>query len=89
MNRESPHQRRRILLVIAGLGPGGAERQMALLARTLNRNRFEVGLLIFNAGERVHYPDVFEQLPVRAFGRDCVTSSAPYHGINKIYLQHS
>lgn len=69
MNREPPHRRWRILLVIAGLGPGGAERQMALLARTLDRNQFDVGLLIFNAGERVHYPDVFEQpLWFRALG---------------------
>lgn len=61
--------RRRILLVIAGLCAGGAERQMALLARGLDRSRYEVGLLIFNTKDKVHYQDVFEQpLWFRALG---------------------
>ncbi len=61
--------RRRILLVIAGLCAGGAERQMTLLARGLDRSRYEVGLLIFNAKDKVHYQDVFEQpLWFRALG---------------------
>ncbi len=61
--------RRRILLVIAGLCAGGAERQMTLLTRGLDRSRYEVGLLIFNAKDKVHYQDVFEQpLWFRALG---------------------
>jgi hypothetical protein len=55
---------RRILLVIAGLPAGGAERQMALLARHLDRERFIPGLLIFGRRERVHYTEVFD----RTFG---------------------
>jgi glycosyltransferase involved in cell wall biosynthesis len=52
--------RRRILLVIAGLPAGGAERQMSLLAKGLDRSKFEVGLLIFNSAEKIHYQDVLE-----------------------------
>jgi glycosyltransferase involved in cell wall biosynthesis len=52
--------RKRVLLVIAGLPAGGAERQMALLARNLDRDAFEVGLLIFNAADKVHYRDVLD-----------------------------
>lgn len=52
-------RRTRILLVIAGLPAGGAERQMALLAAGLDRARYDVGLLIFNAVEKVHYREVF------------------------------
>jgi glycosyltransferase involved in cell wall biosynthesis len=52
--------RLRILLVIAGLPAGGAERQMSLLAKGLDRSKFEVGLLIFNSAEKIHYQDVFE-----------------------------
>jgi glycosyltransferase involved in cell wall biosynthesis len=61
-----PHQddplpaRRRVLLVIAGLPAGGAERQMSLLARSLDRARYDVGLLIFNAREKIHYSDAFD-----------------------------
>jgi len=69
VSQEVKAERRRILLVIAGLGPGGAERQMTLLALELDRNRYEVGLLIFNAEERVHYQDIFERpLWFRALG---------------------
>lgn len=50
----------RVLLVIAGLPAGGAERQMALLIRGLDRARYDVGLLIFNAREKVHYRDVWQ-----------------------------
>jgi glycosyltransferase involved in cell wall biosynthesis len=58
MIQSSPRQR--ILLVIAGLPAGGAERQMSLLAKGLDRSKFEVGLLIFNSAEKVHYRDVLE-----------------------------
>lgn len=69
MNRTAQGGRRRILLVIAGLCAGGAERQMALLARGLDRSRYEVGLLIFNTEDKIHYQDVFEQpLWFRALG---------------------
>ena len=50
----------RVLLVIAGLPAGGAERQMVLLAENLRRDAFEVGLLIFNAADKVHYREVFD-----------------------------
>ena len=49
----------RVLLVIAGLPAGGAERQMALLCQHLDRSRYDVGLLIFNAAEKVHYKNAF------------------------------
>ena len=39
----------RILLAIAGLPAGGAERQMALLAKNLDRSNYEVGLIVFNS----------------------------------------
>ncbi len=69
MSNQMQGRRRRVLLVIAGLGAGGAERQMALLARELDRTHNDVGLLIFNAKERVHYQDVFERpLWFRALG---------------------
>lgn len=69
MSTETQGRRRRILLVIAGLCAGGAERQMALLARGLDRSRYEVGLLIFNSEDKIHYQDVFEQpLWFRALG---------------------
>ncbi|NKB20051.1 MAG: glycosyltransferase [Alphaproteobacteria bacterium] len=48
----------RVLLVIAGLPAGGAERQMALLAENLDRSKFDVGLLIFNSAEKIHYQEV-------------------------------
>lgn len=59
----------RILLVIAGLPAGGAERQMALLSKMLDRSTYEVGILIFNAAEKVHFRDIFD-LPLwfRALG---------------------
>jgi glycosyltransferase involved in cell wall biosynthesis len=53
-------EKRRILLAVAGLPAGGAERQLSLLARHLDRSRYDVGLLIFNAAERVHYREIFE-----------------------------
>ena len=56
-NRDS---RIRILLVIAGLPAGGAERQITLLAKGLDRSKFEVGLLIFNSAEKIHYQDVLQ-----------------------------
>ena len=55
-----PSPRRRVLLVIAGLPAGGAERQMSLLAKGLDRSQFEVGLLIFNSADKIHYRDVLE-----------------------------
>jgi len=58
MNRHSPRQR--ILLVIAGLPAGGAERQMSLLAKGLDRSKFEVGLLIFNSAEKIHYQEILD-----------------------------
>ncbi len=51
----------RILLSIAGLPAGGAERQMALLARHLDRANYDVGLLIFGRPQRIHYPEIFEE----------------------------
>ena len=69
MINSTKKSRHRILLVIAGLAAGGAERQMALLARGLDRTCYEVGLLIFNSEEKVHYRDIFEQpLWFRALG---------------------
>lgn len=56
-----PSRRLRVLLVIAGLPAGGAERQMTLLARHLDRHHFEVGVLIFNAASKVHYTEIFGQ----------------------------
>lgn len=53
-------QKTRILLIIAGLPAGGAERQMVLLAKTLDRSVYEVGFLIFNAAEKVHFREVFD-----------------------------
>jgi glycosyltransferase involved in cell wall biosynthesis len=50
----------RILLVIAGLPAGGAERQMVLLAKMLDRAAYDVGFLIFNASEKVHFHDLFD-----------------------------
>lgn len=50
----------RVLLVIAGLPAGGAERQMSLLAKGLDRSKFDVGLLIFNSTEKIYYQDVLE-----------------------------
>lgn len=58
-----PDGRRRVLLVIAGLPAGGAERQMALLARGLDRTRFIPGLLIFGSARKVHYREVLEEVP--------------------------
>jgi glycosyltransferase involved in cell wall biosynthesis len=58
MNNSPP--KKRVLLVIAGLPAGGAERQMSLLAKGLDRSTFDVGLLIFNSAEKIHYPDIFE-----------------------------
>lgn len=57
---ETAPPRRRILLAIAGLPAGGAERQMALLAQGMDRTRFEPGLLIFNRAEKIHYRDVLD-----------------------------
>lgn len=54
-------QKIRILLVIAGLPAGGAERQVALLVRHLDRREFEVGVLIFNAAAKVHYKEIFDR----------------------------
>lgn len=69
MSNSEQKPRRRILLVIAGLSAGGAERQMVLLARGLDRSRYEVGLLVFNSKEKVHYQDVFDNpLWFRALG---------------------
>lgn len=53
-------RRTRVLLMIAGLSAGGAERQMTLLARSLDRSSFEVGLLIFNAAEKIHFREVLD-----------------------------
>jgi glycosyltransferase involved in cell wall biosynthesis len=50
----------RVLLVIAGLPAGGAERQMSLLVKGLDRSKFEVGLLIFNSADKIHYQDVLD-----------------------------
>jgi glycosyltransferase involved in cell wall biosynthesis len=62
-------RRKRILLVIAGLGAGGAERQMVLLAKGLDRNLYEVGVLIFNEEQKVHYRDLFSsEIWFRALG---------------------
>jgi glycosyltransferase involved in cell wall biosynthesis len=58
MNKSPP--KRHVLLVIAGLPAGGAERQMSLLAKGLDRSKFEVGLLIFNSAEKIHYRDVLD-----------------------------
>lgn len=52
----------RVLFVIAGLPAGGAERQLALLLRGLDRCAFEPGLLIFNRRDKIHYREVFEGL---------------------------
>jgi glycosyltransferase involved in cell wall biosynthesis len=52
--------RMRVLLVIAGLPAGGAERQMSLLVKGLDRSKFEVGLLIFNSADKIHYQDVLD-----------------------------
>jgi glycosyltransferase involved in cell wall biosynthesis len=58
-----------VLFVIAGLPVGGAERQLVLLLRNLNRDMFEVGLLIFNTAEKIRYPEVFDRNPwFRALG---------------------
>jgi glycosyltransferase involved in cell wall biosynthesis len=62
-------RRCRVLFVIAGLPAGGAERQLTLLLRGLDRASFEPGLLIFNAAEKIHYRDVFDTpLWFRALG---------------------
>lgn len=58
MSNSEHKPRQRILLVIAGLGAGGAERQMALLARGLDRSRYDVGLLIFNSDDKINYREV-------------------------------
>lgn len=50
----------KILLTIAGLPAGGAERQLVLLAKNLDRSEFDVGVLIFNAREKVFYQDIFD-----------------------------
>ncbi len=61
--------RRRILLVIAGLPAGGAERQMSQLAIGLDRSEFDVGLLIFNSADKIHYQEILEApLWFRALG---------------------
>jgi glycosyltransferase involved in cell wall biosynthesis len=52
----------RALFVVAGLPAGGAERQLVLLLRGLDRGAFTPGLLIFNGQDKVHYRDVFEEL---------------------------
>jgi glycosyltransferase involved in cell wall biosynthesis len=52
-----------VLLVIAGLPAGGAERQMALLAHHLDRATFEPGLLIFGRRERIHYAQLVDDVP--------------------------
>jgi len=52
--------RPRVLVAIAGLPAGGAERQTSLLLRGVDRDRFEMGLLIFGRRERVFYPEVFD-----------------------------
>lgn len=46
----------RVLFIIAGMPKGGAERQLSLLMQGLDREEFEVGLLIFNSAEKVRYP---------------------------------
>ena len=51
----------RVLLIIAGLPAGGAERQMATLARTLDRTVYEVGLTVFNTAEKVHFCEIFDR----------------------------
>ena len=50
----------RVLMVIAGLPAGGAERQFVQIAAGLDRTTFDVGLLIFNSAERVHYREVLD-----------------------------
>ncbi|MEX2454648.1 MAG: glycosyltransferase, partial [Rhodospirillaceae bacterium] len=73
---ETGDTRRRVLLVIAGLPAGGAERQMALLAQGLDRSRFAPGLLIFNREDRVHYREAITgDIWFRALGLS--GSSAP------------
>ena len=52
-----------MLYVIAGLPAGGAERQMSLLVRAMDRQRYEPGLLIFGSAAKIHYRDVFESAP--------------------------
>jgi glycosyltransferase involved in cell wall biosynthesis len=60
---------RRVLLVIAGLPAGGAERQMSLLATRLDRDRYDPGILIFNDAAKVHYRQLFDRPPwFRALG---------------------
>ena len=50
----------RVLMVIAGLPAGGAERQMVTLARMLDRSIYEVGLIVFNAAEKIHFREIFD-----------------------------
>jgi len=65
----SEARKTRILLVIAGLPAGGAERQMVLLAKMLDRSVYEVGFLIFNAAGKIYFRDIFEiPLWFRALG---------------------
>lgn len=61
--------RLRVLLVIAGLPAGGAERQMGLLAKGLDRSKFDIGLLIFNTAVKIHDKDILDTpLWFRALG---------------------
>lgn len=61
----------RILLVIAGLPAGGAERQHTLLGRALIARGHEVGFLVFNSLEKAHYrpPGEFTALDRRGIFR--------------------
>lgn len=55
------NHRCKVLFVVAGLPAGGAERQLVLLLRGLDHERFDPGLLIFNRPEKIHYRDVLDQ----------------------------
>ncbi|MBK20450.1 MAG: hypothetical protein CMM52_16590 [Rhodospirillaceae bacterium] len=54
-------RRHRILLVIAGLTAGGAERQLALLTQHVDHCEFDIGLLLFNSRDRIHYRGVIDE----------------------------
>lgn len=51
----------KILYIIAGLGAGGGERQMSLLCTNMNKEHYDVGMLIFTSADKVFYRTVFEE----------------------------
>lgn len=53
--------KRRILFAIAGLCPGGGERQMSLLCKHIDREHYDVGMLIFTSADKVFYKTVFAE----------------------------